>query len=238
MTSCFPSALAALLLVTTVAPVAGARDAGLPLASGNLRLAYGQNFATESSFKRIETSFAATPWDPVGVQLDLGIGKRGSNTSTAPSAAIHVFQDYGTAAFGGYIAAEDMRPGNSYYYGIEYVTAPGPLAVDVYAAWREDISAPTSGLRYGLDAAWRVEDRGDGRGWSVLAGGHGEDAAAGHKGLGYLGAAWHLRHGVTFDGRLGVTEHGHATAVAGVTFGFGEGARFHRRDSYSAFPAY
>ncbi|MGI3167641.1 hypothetical protein ACRARG_00705 [Pseudooceanicola sp. C21-150M6] len=226
---------AVLSLLTCIAlpPTAAAQD----MVRGEAVIELGRNFGTGGNFKRAEMSLGTELGFGAGVQMDLGIGKYEQITSTSPSGSLHLYYAVDEdLAVGVFATAEDRRPGSSYYAGIEAAYATGDIALEGHFAYRDDLDVATDGVRYGLDAGFHPDAW---RGFGLSAGAVAETGmTTGRKNFGYVGAEFMFRNGVRTGLMVGRTDNHDTVASAAVSFEFGQGARFGRRDSRGLFPAY
>lgn len=225
-------ALPALLLAAPLLLPATAK-AQLVL-DGEVKVEVARNFDTGVNTKRIRGSFDGLIWNDVGVQLDLGTGKHENHESTAPSATLHLYYAPTDAlSWGGFLTAEDRRPGNSYFWGGEVAYKTGALGLEGYAAYRDDIAETTDGSRYGFDVTYDAAPR-----WTLLAGAVTDQGAPLERSYGYVGATYAIKDGINLGMTAGGTDDGAAIASLLVTFNFGDGATFRARDSLELYPGY
>lgn len=204
--------------------------------NGTFQIELARNSDTLVNTKRVEGSFAGMVWHDFGAQFDLGIGKHEQYTSTSPSAGAHIFyKPSDVSAIGVYLAAEDRRPGNSYYYGIEGVYRTDRYGIEGYIAMRDDIAESTSGGRIGFDADYTLAALPQ---LSLLTGAVYDDGAPLESGYGYIGASYEVADGIGLGGTIGRTDDGATIAAINATFTFGKGSTFGRRDSFGLYPGY
>ncbi len=204
--------------------------------NGTFEVELARNSDTLINTKRVEGSFAGMVWHNFGAQFDLGIGKHEQYTSTSPSAGAHVFyKPSEEAAVGVYLAAEDRRPGNSYFYGVEGAYRTERYGIEGYLAMRDDIAETTTGHRVGFDATYSFADLSQ---LSVLTGAVYDDGGPLERGYGYVGASYEISDGFALGGTVGRTDNGATVAAISATLTFGKGSTFGRRDSFGLYPGY
>ena len=205
-------------------------------ANAILKLELAHNNATSINTKRIEAAFSGLVWQDFGVQMDLGIGKHEQYTSTSPSATVHAYyQPQDNLAYGVFLSSEDRRPGNSYYYGVEVAYETPVIGLEAFLATREDISAETSGYRFGGDVTLPLQTAP----WlSVKAGGTYDNGLPLERGYLYFGAAAEVSDGIELGATLGQTDLDATIIGVSATIRFGAGTPFDRRDSFARYPGY
>ena len=162
------------MLPATLLSTAQPAQAQLTL-DGTLRLELAHNEDTSVNTKRFRGSFDGLVWNDMGLQLDIGVGKHEHHESTQPSATLHgYYRVDDTLSYGVFLAAEDRRPGNSYFYGAEVTYQGDAFGIEAFAAYRDDIAESTDGGRYGLDVTYALPAAPR---WTLLAGGVGDDGA-------------------------------------------------------------
>ncbi|MGI3164878.1 hypothetical protein [Pseudooceanicola sp. 200-1SW] len=227
---------AALPALALLAASAAAPARAQLVLDGTLRLELAHNEDTSINTKRFRGSFDGLVWNDIGVQLDLGVGKHEHHESTQPSATLHGYYRVDeTLSYGLFLAAEDRRPGNSYFYGAEVAYQGEALGIEAFAAYRDDIAESTDGGRYGLDVTYALPAAPR---WTLLAGAVTDNGAPVDQGFGYLGATYEVRDGIDIGMTAGSTEDGAAIASVLATFTFGRGATFRARDTMELYPGY
>ncbi|WP_010140385.1 hypothetical protein [Oceanicola sp. S124] len=200
---------------------------------GEVTFELAHNNDTSVNTKHIGGSFSGLVWNDFGLQLDLSVGKHEQYTSTQPAATLHLFHAPNEAlTWGLFLAAEDRRPGNSYFWGAEVAWQSEGFGLEAFAAYRDDISASTDGTRFGLEASYRP----DGADWTLFAGYAADDGAPLEQRYGYLGATYEIREGIALGLSAGRNDEGDTIASALVSFTFGDGSRLRARDTMELFP--
>ncbi|MBR9762965.1 MAG: hypothetical protein GYB53_05410 [Rhodobacteraceae bacterium] len=226
------SRLASPLLVCGLAMIAAPASAQMVL-NGEVSVELAHNEDTSVNTKHIGGSFSGLIWNDFGLQLDISVGKHEQYTSTQPAATLHLYHAPSEAlTWGLFLAAEDRRPGNSYFYGAELAWRSEGFGLDAFAAYRDDISAPTDGSRYGIEASYTPLDGN----WTFLAGYAADDGAPLEQSYTYVGANYRLREGIALGLTAGQNDEGDTIASALVTFTFGEGSPLRARDTMELFP--
>lgn len=204
--------------------------------SGSAALVLSRNFDSGINTKRVETSLGTVLDNGFGFQLDIAASKYEQFTSTSPAGGVHLFYKPGDWAFGAFVTAEDRRPGNSYYFGVEAAYDAGPWQAEAYWAYRDDISAATDGSRFGITAAYSPDNW---NGFGVTFGGHAEDGMTTRtKTYAYLGAEYRTQNDLVYGAQIGQTDQGDTILSMNLRVDFGKGPVFSRRDSRGVFPGY
>lgn len=204
--------------------------------SGHVGFAFSTNQSTSINTKRLETSLGTTLQNGLGFQFDIAASKYEAFTSTSPAATLHMYYKPGDWAVGAFLTAEDRRPGNSYYFGLEAAYTSGPWEFEGYWAYRDDIAATTDGSRIGILASYAPENW---NGFGLMLGGHSEDGmGTGTKSYAYLGGQYRTEKGMVYAAQVGQTDQGDTIFSVNLKIEFGEGAVFSRRDSRGVFPGY
>ena len=227
---------AAVAALAATAPLAGPVRAENAL-QGNLTFELGRNTGKSRNFKHIATSLGTTFASGIGLQLDMSVGKYERVTSTQPTAGLHVY--YAPTeewAVGGFLTGEDQRPGNYAYFGLEAAYDSGPLAAEVYAAYRNDRAATFDGERYGVELAYTPENW---SGFGLFGGGHSESGLpGGSKSIAYVGTDYRFKNDTKLALTLGHTNLNENLVTLGYQIDFGKGATFSRRHSQGVFDGY
>jgi len=205
--------------------------------NGDLTFELGHNAQKSRNFKHISTSLGTTFDSGLGLQFDMSVGKYEGINSTSPSAGLHVFYSPDTTwAVGAFVLAEDQRPGNYAYMGLEAVYNTGDFRGEVYAAYRHDYAANFHGERYGVEMAYAPANW---NGFGVFGGAHGETGLpTGSKSIAYLGADYRFANSTKLALTVGRTDQGETVATLGYQIQFGNGATFSRRHSQGVFDGY
>ncbi|WP_407493331.1 hypothetical protein [Pseudooceanicola sp. MF1-13] len=204
---------------------------------GDVTFELGHNVGKSRNFKHIATSLGTTFDNGIGMQLDISVGKYEAINSTVPSAGVHVFyaptSDW---AVGGFVLAEDLRPGNYAYAGLEAAYTTGDFSGEVYVAYRHDYNGAFHGERYGIELAYAP---GNWNGFGVFGGAHGETGLpGGTKSIAYVGADYRFANNTKLALTVGRNDRRETVATLGYTIQFGNGARFSRRHSQGVFDGY
>jgi hypothetical protein len=205
--------------------------------NGDLTFELGHNVQKSRNFKHIATSLGTTFGSGLGVQFDMSIGKYEGINSTSPSAGLHVFYAPDPSwAVGGFVLAEDQRPGNYAYMGVEGAYDTGAFKAELYAAYRHDYNAGFNGERYGVEAAYAPDNW---NGFGLFGGAHGETGLpTGSKSIAYLGGDYRFANGTKLALTVGHTDQNETVATLGYQINFGNGATFSRRHSQGVFDGY
>ena len=206
------------------------------LANGSFGIELARNSETLINTKHVDISLAGKVWKDIGLQFDASLGKHEKYTSTAPGATLHAFFEAAPdLSYGIFVAAEDRRPGNSYFYGIEAAWETPGYDFQAFAATREDISAETSGYRLGGDVSVQVLTVP----WlSVQAGGTYDNGLPLERSFAYIGAAAEVKDGVSLGAQLGQTNRNATILGVFARIDFGSGPVFGARDTFSRYPGY
>ncbi|MWD27800.1 hypothetical protein E0K89_009965 [Aquicoccus sp. SCR17] len=212
----------------------GEADAGY---GAELELRLARNFGMENNFKRIAGSFASDRLGFAGLQMDISVSKFEETYSTAPSAGAHLYRRLGGGTVvGGFIAGDDLRPGNYFYAGIEAKHQAGPVSLEGYLAHIDVIKSGDSGVRYGLDADFGLDHPGRMGFSAVRAGYHGADLRGQSHGYAYLGTSFDMGRGVSLSAMAGQNDDHETIAGFSASFAIGNGPTFRRRDWYAGLP--
>ncbi|SPF81297.1 hypothetical protein [Pseudoprimorskyibacter insulae] len=202
--------------------------------SGSVSFGIARNAQQSNNSKRIVAQVAFPMTDRLDLQVDVGVGKYEDTFSTAPYAALHLgYAVSETFKVGAFLAGDDIRPGNYFYYGIEAAYDSGPLSADLFVSGIDVIKSSASGLRYGVDLSYAINAN-----YSVLAGAAGQSLKGDNRTYGYIGAAYTFDNGIRFAATAGKTDKGATIGGVQLTLPFGGGAAFTSRDTRSLFPAY
>lgn len=221
------------MILSTAPLAASAQEFGAALG-----LELGRNTQRSENFKRIESRFAIGFGARWGLQVDVAAAKYEGATSTAPSGAFHL--TYAASpdwTLGTYIAADDLRPGNFVYYGVEAAYDGPRLSMDVTAAAIDAVNSSLSGSRFGMDLVYGLGPVGNGD-LSALVGGATQTLTGGDRQMGYAGVRYGWQNGVDLDLTVGQTDVGDTTMGFAVRFDLGKPPSFGQRDTRGLFPAY
>lgn len=204
--------------------------------SGALELQLSRNTDVSNNSKRIAMQFDLGLSERTSLQFDLGAAKYEDTWSTSPSVAMHFTYDLSPeVTLAGFLAGDDTRPGNYFYYGTELRYQTDALDIQGYVAGIDVIKSDAAGVRYGVDAEIDL-------GWfdkiNLVSGLHGQTLSGDEKTYGYLGTVYSFSNNMDLTMTVGQTGQKETIVSTMLTIPFGGGATFGQRDSRSVFPAY
>lgn len=223
---------ASIVAATLIAALATAATADSGL-DGTIKLSHGRNFDAEYSATILEGSLEFGFTDTLFMQVDL-FGNRYSagSSSTSNAAALHFgYQITGDMSAGVFVGLEDWGYGEWQFYGAELLFETGAVETQVYAEQYNEQGGGSSGNRFGFDVEFDIGSGGSMGDIGLIAGAH-LGSGDYDRTFVYLGATTTLNNGVTLEARVADND-GERQAFFGLSYDFGEGARFNRRGWHS-----
>lgn len=200
------------------------------------RAGVSRNADTAINSKAVGLTLSGLVWGNHGLEFDLSIGKHEQYTSTTPNGTLHYFYAVDDAlALGAYFTAEDRRPGNSYFFGAEMAYEQDGIGAQVYAAYRQDISASTTGHRIGASASYAPSFLPD---LTLTAAGVRDRGEPLSRHYAYVGADYAVTDAFHVTSTLGQIDTGATIAGAGIVVKLGKGVRFGPRDTFANYFGY
>ena len=223
-----------LIAATLICAISASGAATAQQVSGEVTFGLARNAEQSNNSKRVTSSVAFPLYGQLGLQVDVGVGKFEDTFSTAPYAGLHLTYELAPDwQVGGFLAGDDTRPGNYFYYGFEVAHDIGDVRFETYLSGIDVIKSRKAGIRYGGEMIYGLTEN-----VSLVAGGNAQMLEGDDRAYGYLGGAYSFDNGITTTLTVGQTDQGDTITGAMLTLPFGERAGFGTRDTRSLFPAY